>query len=494
MKSGLAGLFMLGSSFGVGPSCAQKFLETVAPAGNPKADAAKAIAAGDFRLIVAGQYVGLPLGVTCFTPDGRPNGELSRYQHGDAITPILAAQLKYIRDYNVAIVESAAYPDSDICRVARDNDPRMNFGAPLVSKPVALVIGPVRSLYEAARRGDAADVRRLLSVSPARTIDKVDGTGMTALAWAVARGNKPVVDELLLRGADPWAGEAPNSHSAVYWAAATGRADDFDRLTRGAKPNWWQNWAHPYLAAAVYSGNAEIVRTMILAGYEPIVASAFLVRGPPPAAAVEPLLREKVPGLADAALFTALRPWNTNNIPIDLVRVALQSGASPNATHEYGETALGLVSHAYYVGSLEAVDLLLAAGADPNLQSPEVPVNPQRPFWIAVGTMSLITARGATYDRAFAIAKRLLAAGANLKLTNNQEKPPIWFLLTPMRGGGREEQVADSPALVELIPVLVRMGVNPNAKWRGKKIFPLVRLQLGDASTLAQALKSAGAR
>ena len=138
----------------------QERVQTLAMDTDPKQDAARAIAAGDFRLIVSGQYEYRPLGVICFTPDGRSSGVLTSFSHGDYITPDISAKLQYIQAYNIAIVESPSFPDADICRVAASDDPRVKVGTPLAAQAARAITTPVRSLYEAARRGDVSDVRR----------------------------------------------------------------------------------------------------------------------------------------------------------------------------------------------------------------------------------------------------------------------------------------------------------------------------------------------
>mmetsp|Transcript_47039 Transcript_47039/g.150193 ORF Transcript_47039/g.150193 Transcript_47039/m.150193 type:complete len:180 (-) Transcript_47039:85-624(-) len=58
-------------------------------------------------------------------------------------------------------------------------------------------------LAQAARRGDFAEVDRLLQEGA--EVDESDGQGQTALFKAVAAGNVPVMARLLLAGADPTA-------------------------------------------------------------------------------------------------------------------------------------------------------------------------------------------------------------------------------------------------------------------------------------------------
>lgn len=405
------------------------------------------------------------------------------------ITPEIIAALNYISAYNVAIVESATYPDQDICRVAQQGDPRHERGVPLVARAARDTTNPVRSLHEAARRGSADDVRRFIAGA---SLNAEDGTGMTPLAWAAARNNKAAFAILLEHGADPWAGVARGDYSAAYWAAATGHVSIFDQLRRLGRPIALKPWPESYMSAAVSSGSVPIVKSMIADGYASIQASTFFLRGLPKDDAIAPLLKKHNRGLADALLFLTLTPWDEDAIPLSLMRLALKHGANPNATRNYGETALGLASRGIWNGSLEAVQLLLKAGADVNLPSAEIPVAPSRPFWNAVNTALLPGIDDVTTGRAWAVARRLAAAGANLNLTDKDGKPTIWSLLTQVRWD--PEQINESPALVVLLPMLVELGMNPNAVWQEKTVLPLVERKLGTDSALAKALRASGAK
>ena len=451
---------------------------------DPRTDAETAIRAGDFRLFVAGRYSGRPVGVLCFTPGGRATGVLSRFERGDSITPDIQAELDYESAYNIAIVESPSYADADICRPARAGDPRPDNGKPLVDRAARAVSGPVRSLHEAARRGSAADILAFLPRTPA---NMPDGTGMTPLAWAAARNNMPALSLLLEQDEDPWFDEARREHGAVYWAAAAGWKEAFDRLRRVPRPAGFDGWSSDYLAAAMNSGNAAIVEAILVERHAPLRVPFFRSELPP-AVSVEPVLREGVPRLSDALLLAAID--RGERIQLDLVRLALKYRANPNATRNYGETPLGLAAYGYREGAIEAVDLLLKAGADIDLPSVAVPVAPRRPIWNAVATLSQQKIDVAS--RPFAILKMLAAAGADLNLPNRDGKPPVWFLLAPARWA--PEQIDATPGLIQLLPILAKLGMNPNARWQGKTILPLAERQLGRDAPLVVALRAAGAR
>jgi hypothetical protein len=466
-----------------------KFAGRVAPRSrstDPLVNAAQAARLGDFRLSIAGQGPLLPEGVICFTPGGRPNGVLERLNTGDYITPEVSRQRAYIEAYNQAIVESPSFPDADICRTRQPHDPWSRGSPLLVTMPARTVTAPPHSLHEAARRGSAAAVRSFLWTTPANL---PDGTGMTPLAWAVARNNLPAIAVLLDNGEDPWAGEHNSDHPAIYWAAATGRKDLFDRLRRYPRPRALKSWPESWLGAAIESGNAAIVETMVAEGHEPLTAATFFLQySAPEPAALEPLLRGQIPGLADAALTKALR--DDVEINLDLVSLALKYHANPNGTGK-GATPLGLAVSGFR-RTPEAVDLLLKAGADVNRRSPRDLTSPRSPIWYAVETLRTYQEGGPDYDRALAIVKRMIAAGADLTLPDAGGRPPIWFLLT--RSSIEGDLIDPSRPISALLPMLVKLGMNPNAPWQGRTILDLVEHKLGRTAPLALALRAVGAR
>src|SRR5262245_60582958 len=94
----------------------------------------------------------------------------------------------------------------------------------------------------------------------------------------------------------------------------------------------------------------------------------------------------------DTDLLAAVKDRNPQ-----LVRALLKQGASANARHADGSTALAWAVHR---GDLESIDLLLAAGADANLAN-ELGVTP---LWLAC-------------DGSATIVERLLKSRANPNVT-----------------------------------------------------------------------------
>jgi hypothetical protein len=179
---------------------AEKVLARIQANAEPRGDAEKAIARKDFRLLtmVGVGGGGRPSGVTCFTPGSRAPSVLAGYFYGDVIDEAAAKFEQYATAYNRLLVDSPAYPDADICRLAdtaADNDLDRNL---LLRMPAREVTRAPQSLHEAARRGTPADVQRFMGTD----LDVVDGTGMTPLAWAVARNNSQAINMLTNAGAD----------------------------------------------------------------------------------------------------------------------------------------------------------------------------------------------------------------------------------------------------------------------------------------------------
>src|ERR1035437_10139356 len=81
----------------------------------------------------------------------------------------------------------------------------------------------VTALLGAARRGDAAEMARLLDADPRLSRASEEGSGMTALHVAAGAGHSPLVELLLAQGADPNAHDKGDNASPLHYAAERGR-------------------------------------------------------------------------------------------------------------------------------------------------------------------------------------------------------------------------------------------------------------------------------
>lgn len=441
------------------------------------ADAAAAADRGEFGMILTGNRFARSIGLACFTPHGRPPRILAELPHGDVYDETVRRWSAYARTYNRTLVDHPRFPDPDLCRAVTEEEERSGFepkpdraARPVAARPV--------TLHQAARRGGRRDLARLLR---AAEVDATDGVGMTALAWAVARGNRIAIDSLLSAGADPWVGNPGQRTGAVYWAAALGRRSDFERLADlPGRP--FTQWPALFQAAAVSSGEIGIVERMLAEPHDPFRLE-FLHSGLPAAEMLAPVLRANR-SIADRLLVRAV----DRERRVDLVRLALEHGADPNAVDPY-ETALGLAAKGIGEESVEIVDLLLRAGADPNRISHRT-----RPVWNAATSMRIDRDRGEWTARARTILLRLIAAGARLDLPDDQGRPPISFVLFPARWGHWQLDTPVSPQVIELIELLAAHGMDVNATWEGRRILSAVEEQAGRDSPLAVALRRLGAR
>lgn len=448
-----------------------------------RVDAGEAAKEGVFGLIQTGIHYEWPAGVVCFTPGGQAPEILKSYGHGDVITPEVQAAGRYAAAYNHLLVEAPDYPYRDLCRPRSEKDERRWDEVSLVTRPAREVRGRPRDLFEAARRGSAGDVARLLKLG---WVNAVDGLNMTPLAWAVARNNWPAIDVLLSANANPWAGgddtgDDLSAVGAVYWAAALGRGSDFRRLV-SAPGRPFEAWSGKFITAALSGGDRSILSHMLNEPHQG-VRLEWLER-PLPSANLFELVLKHQPDLATPLLFRAVDSLNSRP---DLVRLAIAAGANPNAVYSY-ESPLTESSKGIGKDSVEIVDILLKAGADPNFD----PHRTRGPAWVAVGMLKLDDEQGEVDVRANAIFHRLVAAGADLNRLDWQNRPPIWFLLFPYSYS--HEELDASFVTPELLDMLVDKGMNVNAVWNGKRVLNLVEAQAGRDSELAATLRRLGAR
>ena len=289
---------------------------------------------------------------------------------------------------------------------------------------------------------------------------------------------------LLAAGASPWVGGASDYNAdhegAAYWAAKLGRHMHSSRLAkRPGRP--FDSWPVRYVSAAMDGGDPLIFEQMLAEPHAKIRLE-LLARPLPSAALLTTALRHQ-PELAQTLLFKALdypgdRP--------DLVRLALTHGANPDAIDNY-ETPLARAAKGIEPQSVEIVDMLLKAGADPNL-----PSHRTRPVWESVRMLKLDGDEGEVDARARAIFHRLAGAGADLKLPNWQGLPPIWFLMFPYHS---DRTKLDASFLTpQLLEMLVQNGMDVNAELRGKRVLGPVEEQAGRDSELARTLRSLGAK
>jgi ankyrin repeat protein len=469
--------------------------------GDPVADAEAAIRRLNFGLLIShGLFSHEPPGVKCLTPEGRAPvvaGPSGTGQHN--ITPAVQEAWLYSQAYNRTIVSHPDYPDGDLCRVETTADGSSRRSLARLGSPARAVTQPPRDIFEAARRGSEEDVSRFLAGMP---INGLDVFGMSALAWATARGNLPVVAHLASRGADPWGGSYGIGLSAVRISIVLGRAETFRRLlSLKPKPKPMPRWPAYMLSDAVASGNTEIVSHILAEPHEPYRDSGDLppaetmalvldrqpeklVGGLAAANAARDVAMDRQPtSVADELLIKAL----DRSERLDLVLLALSKGANPNAKTGRApwQTALGLAAQGFSPTAIDAVKTLLAAGADVNLMAGD-----RRPIWHAARTLQLGPVSSETKERATEIFRLLLQNGADPRLPNVDGKPPLWLMLFPRP---HEPNTLDGSFMTaELLLLLAGAGMDVNALWNGRSVLAEVEKQAGPESPLAASLRQAG--
>lgn len=161
---------------------------------DPAAEARAAVARGDVRLGGFNHIGPMPQGwslpgVKCsrWTYDriGKWHVNQDVVRPGDARHT--SASVAFIAAYNRAVVTDPAFPWPDVC-------------AETLIDPLDHYPGTVGDWSQAARSGDPA---RIVDVPAGLDVNARDALGLTALDWAMRRGDEPMALALLDAGADP---------------------------------------------------------------------------------------------------------------------------------------------------------------------------------------------------------------------------------------------------------------------------------------------------
>ncbi|PEQ11981.1 hypothetical protein B2G71_14470 [Novosphingobium sp. PC22D] len=171
---------------------------------DPVAEAARAIAEGDFRLIALTTVYDLDkatFGARCVLENGLDPWTVrgvSLARSGAGVTKDVL--FDFGRRYNREIVTAPGYPYADICRPASEeveDEQKTPSGSGYLDlkRPTGTY-----DLAEAARRGDAWRIRQVLR-NDEGALDRPDLFGMTPLAWAVSYRKPLAIDALLDAGA-----------------------------------------------------------------------------------------------------------------------------------------------------------------------------------------------------------------------------------------------------------------------------------------------------
>ena len=333
------------------------------------------------------------------------------------------------------------------------------LSVPLVAGAALAADTGNRSLVNAANQGDRDAVQSLLN-GPAK--EEVAGAqGVAALIAAAARGDGEMTDLLLRAGADP---KAANEYGATaLYAAASKNADPAitkKLLAAGADPNAALGSGETPLMQAARLGNVETIRALLAGGADPNAkekngeqTALMWAVAERHSKVTEELVRNKVDVNARSkngatALMFAARG------DAESTRILLAAGADPNLQiPDWGGTALIIAST---MGKLPVVEVLLDKGTDPNIRDNN-------------GFTALHAAvRDSDYGQdqaqrasAIPIVKALLKHGADPNARIHQEKQTVRALNEVSFEGATPLALAAEVNNLEAIKVLVASGADP---------------------------------
>lgn len=195
-------------------------------------------------------------------------------------------------------------------------------------------------LHEAARKGDTAEVKRLLEAGADVQIRDADGE--TALHEAASYGRLDAVTVLLHAGAVVNAKD-DNGYTPLHRAAENGHIEIVTRLLQaGAAIEATNKWKQPPLYVAAQAGEAVVVTRLLQAGAQVNAKNKWW----------------------NTALHTAAEFGYA-----ETAQVLIEAGAHVNAQNKSGQTPLHVAIVYLNIsirsgGSIEIIDVLLAGGAD----------------------------------------------------------------------------------------------------------------------------------
>jgi ankyrin repeat protein len=333
-----------------------------------------------------------------------------------------------------------------------------------MSGGVSGMIEPQDPLVKAVAENDSALAASLIAST--RNLDRNDNsTNMSALAQAVERGNRGLVQLLLAAGANVNARSSGGKTPIMFLSNDASVDLVRDLIGAGAKTNMRDDYGTNALMAAAWSGPPAVVRELIDAGTMMTATDAG----------------------GETALLAAAR---FNTAPV--IEMLIAAGANINATNEDGQTALMLAAPEGY----DKVKLLIASGAEINAQDHE-------------GKAVLMYA---TSNDDPQIVRLLLDQGAKIDAKTQGDmtalmfaaaqgaKPEVIKMLIEAGAGVNQADVSGSTALmyaaergtVEVLNVLLEQNADLDLKNEAGKTALMLAVEANDEASVA-ALLSKGA-
>jgi ankyrin repeat protein len=322
------------------------------------------------------------------------------------------------------------------------------------------------ALHWAVQQGDLDLVQRLIRAGA--NVKARNDYGSTPMSEAAVLARTPILDALLKAGADV---ESPNAdgQTALMVVARTSQVDAARLLiARGANVNAVEKWrGQTALMWAVAQNQPAMVKELVAHGADVNARSTInnwqrQVTAEPraiyrPAGGLTPLLYAAREGCAECARLLVdagadINVGDPENISpllmavmngrFDTASYLIKKGASPNKWDFWGRGPLYMAVDINTIPrggrpdrpsidettSLQIIDLLLAAGANPNAQLKLAPpfrnVGNDRGLdgMLTTGTTPLLRAAKALDAPA---VKALLAHGADIRLANSRGMTPI---------------------------------------------------------------------
>jgi ankyrin repeat protein len=334
-------------------------------------------------------------------------------------------------------------------------------------------------LAEAARNGDVAAVRALVEQKADVNAPGPDGTA--PLYWAIQSDDLATAQLLIHAGADV---KTPNRYgiTPVQISVANGNVAMIRALLdAGADPNTLDPASQPVLITAVRSGELEAVRVLLDRGAKVDMTEAaygqtalmFAVRESSPA--IVDLLLKKGASIKARTRTGATPAFRIANPPgggshgVGIVR----SGLPERGNRQPIPGSMTPLLYAARDGKLDAVKLLLAAGADVN----EVEANDITVLLMAIG------------NNRMDVARFLIQNGADINRADWYGRTPLWQAVEvrnmDLDSATYKNNVENREEILELVGLLLDRGANPNARtkevppWR-RTMIPLGSLEWVD--------------